>query len=123
MVPIFTPNSDPDNLFHNGTIRTHAQNGARAETAKLDSILFKRSFYARANKTNINQNSVVFMIRRAKQTRSLYEDMQAAGYTDEEFPNWWHKSFKRQDKFFSVQGSSFKRQDKFFSVQGSSCKF
>ena len=44
----------------------------------------------RANKTNINQNSVISIIRHAKQTRSLYEDMLAAVYTDGEFPAWWY---------------------------------
>ena len=43
----------------------------------------------RANKTNINQNSVISIIRHAKQNAKLYEEMVELGYSDESFPVWW----------------------------------
>jgi hypothetical protein len=42
-----------------------------------------------AEKTGMNYNSVVSMLKQARSNRTLYEQMLEAGYTDAEFPAWW----------------------------------
>jgi hypothetical protein len=61
---------------------------------------------ARANKTNINQNSAISMIRHAKINAGLYQEMRTAGYADEEFPEWWFSPARvdvEQDRLVSSE--------------------
>ena len=42
-----------------------------------------------AEKTGMNLQSVISMLKQARFNAKLYEDMLKAGYTDGEFPAWW----------------------------------
>jgi hypothetical protein len=58
---------------------------------------------------------IVGMLNGAKNGRKLYEDMRAAGYADEEFPDWWYspaRETSRSDKLDVVHPRETSRSDK-----------